>query len=378
MMIRTIKIKLPVSPEVFLPTINAYTEAFNYVCSIGYSQKDFNNISLHKKTYKITSTYLPSQLAISSRMKAYATLKPLKYLIKDNKIECPSSKRMSILYDIRSFSTAFDKGIVNLLTLKGRIKIPIKVPEYFKKYLTWRRKSATLFIRKNKVFLNIVFEKENPIVEQSNITTGIDRGINNIAVCSNNKFYSGKNTKKVCKKCQTLRSALQSCGSKSAKRHLRKLSKKENYFKTDTNHRISKEIIGQLPGGSIIVLEDLSEVRNKNRGKKLNKAIGSWAYYQLEQFLTYKGEEKGIKIEFINPAFTSQKCSKCGHTEKQNRKGSNFKCCKCGFQLNADLNASRNIKQNHLITISNQIRVSVNNPIVSSQYFAGSGTSPRL
>ena len=151
MMIRTIKIKLPVSPEVFLPTINAYTEAFNYVCSIGYSQKDFNNISLHKKTYKITSTYLPSQLAISSRMKAYATLKPLKYLIKANKIECPSSKRMSILYDKNSFTTAFDKGIISLLTLEGRVKIPIKVPEYFKKYLTWRRRSATLFIKNNKV-----------------------------------------------------------------------------------------------------------------------------------------------------------------------------------------------------------------------------------
>jgi len=372
---RTIKLELPVSPKVFLPTIDAYTKAYNFVCSVGFSQKDFNQFSLHYKTYKILTTYLPAQFAISSRMKAYETLKSVKHLIKKDKIECPKSKRCSIRYDARSFTTSFDKNMISLLTINGRVKVPIQVPKYFQKYLTWRRKSAELFIRKNKVYINIVFDKSNPEVKPSGITIGIDRGINNIAVASNNKFYSGKQVKRICNKYNKLKSSLQSCGSKSAKRHLKKLSGRENRFKTDANHRISKEIIANLPEGSVIVLEDLRGIRSKKRGKKLNKMIGTWTYFQLEQFLTYKAEEKGIQVVKVDPHFTSQKCSKCGHTEKKNRIGNNFKCCACGFRLNADLNASRNILQLHLVAISNQTGVSVNNPIVSTQHFVELETS---
>ncbi|EJF06793.1 transposase [Thiovulum sp. ES] len=46
----------------------------------------------------------------------------------------------------------------------------------------------------------------------------------------------------------------------------------------------------------------------------------------------------------VNPKFTSQKCSKCGYIDKENRKTqSEFKCLKCGHSENADLNASKNI-----------------------------------
>ena len=135
------------------------------------------------------------------------------------------------------------------------------------------------------------------------------------------------------------------------RRHLKKISKKENCFRRNVNHLISKQIIDNLPPGSVLVLEDLSGISRKKKkelGKRFNKQLNSWSYFQLEQFLIYKGEAKNIKIVKVSPSYTSQKCSKCGHTEKANRKGSNFKCRSCGFQINADLNASRNIKQNWL------------------------------
>jgi IS605 OrfB family transposase len=207
---------------------------------------------------------------------------------------------------------------------------------------------------------------------------GIDRGINNVAVTSENTFHSGKQVKRICNRYQQLRSKLQSCGSKSAKRHLRKLSGKENRFKKDCNHKISKQIISLLPEGCTIVLEDLKWITNKNRGKRLNKSIGTWSYFQLEEFLTYKAEEKDITIVKVDPHFTSQKCSHCGHTEKRNRIKGNFKCCECGFSLNADLNAARNIKQKHLDAISDQIGLSVNQPIVSAEHLVLSEASRRL
>ena len=61
--------------------------------------------------------------------------------------------------------------------------------------------------------------------------------------------------------------------------------------------------------------------------------------------LDYKGKLYGCEIIKVNPAYTSQKCSSCGHTERANRPSqSEFRCCQCGLEINADLNASINIR----------------------------------
>jgi len=60
--------------------------------------------------------------------------------------------------------------------------------------------------------------------------------------------------------------------------------------------------------------------------------------------IKYKSEMKNKFFREIDPAYTSQRCSTCGHIHKDNRKTqSSFLCTKCGFQWNADLNASHNI-----------------------------------
>lgn len=74
--IRTVKIQLKVDSEIFKPTIEAYTQAFNYVCEIAWNNQEFNGVKLHHLTYHKTreDTKLKSQLAISARMKATETL----------------------------------------------------------------------------------------------------------------------------------------------------------------------------------------------------------------------------------------------------------------------------------------------------------------
>ncbi|MDJ1422039.1 MAG: transposase [Candidatus Methanoperedens sp.] len=71
--------------------------------------------------------------------------------------------------------------------------------------------------------------------------------------------------------------------------------------------------------------------------------MNNWSFYQIEQFLRYKAEAAGKSVIMIDPRYTSQKCSNCGHIYKGNRKGNSFHCVKCGFSLHADLNAARNI-----------------------------------
>ena len=58
----------------------------------------------------------------------------------------------------------------------------------------------------------------------------------------------------------------------------------------------------------------------------------------------YKADRVGIKVKYINPSYTSQKCSRCGHIDKENRQTQEkFVCTQCGFELNADHNAAINI-----------------------------------
>lgn len=51
----------------------------------------------------------------------------------------------------------------------------------------------------------------------------------------------------------------------------------------------------------------------------------------------------GIPVVYVEPEYTSQRCFKCGHTEKANRDWDRFLCKMCGYRAHADLNASRNI-----------------------------------
>ena len=69
-----------------------------------------------------------------------------------------------------------------------------------------------------------------------------------------------------------------------------------------------------------------------------------WSPSEFQIFIKYKAKDAGKDVVYINPKHTSQKCSRCGYIDKNNRHGSVFKCKNCGLELNADLNASRNIE----------------------------------
>lgn len=150
-------------------------------------------------------------------------------------------------------------------------------------------------------------------------------------------------------------------GSKSAKRHLKKLSRKEKRFVTNVDHCISKTIVNTPY--DIFALEDLTSIRVQSRkGKEFNRKLNNWSFYQLAQFLEYKAEALGKSVIYIDPRYSSQKCSKCGNIKKSNRKGNSYHCS-CGLDIHADLNASRNIAQAGISCLS---RVSVNNPNVTA------------
>lgn len=351
-LVRTIKLKLNEDPNVFQPTIDAYTKAFNYTCNVGWNDKTHNGVQLHHKVYEETRQHLPSQLAVSARMKATEALKSVKArLKKGKKASCPQSKQIGVRYDARSYNVWWDRNKISLSTIEGRKTVKINVPEYFKQYLSWKRCSSDLFIRKGQVFLNIVVEKEMEDLISNGTFVGVDRGIKKLAVTSDKRFFGGGHVKQVSKRYQRLRSVLQSKGH-SGKRHFRKIASKENRFRRDVNHVVSKQIVQGLKPGTTLILEKLTGIKERttNKRKKKDKfEHNSWSYYQLEEFLKYKAAFKGVLVDYVSACYTSRGCSKCKHIARGNRTcQSRFKCKKCGYQCNADLNASFNIVFNYL------------------------------
>jgi putative transposase len=135
---------------------------------------------------------------------------------------------------------------------------------------------------------------------------------------------------------------------------------KVSNFRDTTNHKYSKYVIDMAIKNNcgIIQMEDLSGITKD----KENKFLKNWSYYDLQQKIEYKAKEKGIEVIYINPYKTSQRCSKCGYIDTNNRpkdeRGqSYFKCITCGFETNADFNAARNIAtQNIDLIIAENIK----------------------
>lgn len=356
-MILAYKIKLMPSEEqneVLLNTLNLYKQAINSPLLYGFQNKIVSGVELHKATYYPVKeqTQLPSQLICSARCKATEILKSIKTQTKGSfKTKQPSSNQFpAIRYDRNSCTIT--KEFVRVSTVNKRIQIPVVQSDWLDKIdFASIQRSAELKYHKSKAFwmLTIYVETKDPEQTKGDKIIGIDRGCKHIAVCSDNTFFDSKHLRNVKGKYKHLRKRLQSKGTKSAKRLLKKLSGKENRFVRDVNHCISKQIV-EMPY-DIIVLEKLSIKRKKEQGKRFNSILNGWSYYQLEQFIKYKATGEGKRVEFVDARYTSQKCSNCNHIDRSNRYQTSFKCKSCGFQLHADLNASRNIKNNFNATL---------------------------
>jgi IS605 OrfB family transposase len=339
--VATLKIKIPFN-SVLLETMEQYSKSAQTVVDIGFNQGISNKRVLHDATYKVVRDMLdlPAQLVCSSRDKACEVLKSV---FKKHGSQPLFKQFLAIRYDARSFS--FKKDQVSLCSINGRIKTPIQIAEYYKEYLDWDVDSADLiYDAKHRMFLHVVVSRDvdtNSSFCGNGKTVGVDVGVNPTAITSNKMFFHNK-TISVMKHYDHLRKVLQEKGTKSAKRHLKKMSGREQRFKKDVNHIISKEIINSLKKGDTIVMEDLTDIRKGKRGKH-NKWIHRWSFRQLQDFVKYKAERKGCKVLFVNPRNTSKRCSKCGSMNTKRVRGW-FYCNACGYSLNSHLNASFNIR----------------------------------
>lgn len=364
---RTVRIRLTLNSEqsdLLTRSVNAYTLSFNAVSSFGWKHKETNGVALHHATYyEHRKLYgLPAELTVSARVKATEALKSAKNRSsKGQKISCPNSTLCSIRYSKNAFSIWFDRLEVSLLTLEGRVKLPIKIPDFYLGYTTWKPCSADLIKdKKNRWWLHITVSKDILLSEPTEETLGVDLGIVKPATDSNGTHYGSEHWKVVEDRIFEHHHRLQSKGTKSARRRLRKVSGRQKRFRRDCDHILSKRLVRSVDPGSTLVFEKLTDIRSRAKQRKAQRRrFHGWSFAQLQAFTEYKAEARSVRVAYIDPRYTSQMCSECQHVEKGNRPSQVlFSCRKCGYTANADFNAARNIRDKYL-------RAAVNRPIVA-------------
>jgi putative transposase len=116
----------------------------------------------------------------------------------------------------------------------------------------------------------------------------------------------------------------------------------------DVNHTIAKTLVAKVVGTrKALALEDLTGIRERGTVRREQRyERHSWAFSQLRTFLTYTAAQASVPVYLVDPAYTSQRCSRCGYTDPANRQSqSSFKCRQCGFCCHADYNAAMNIQE---------------------------------
>ena len=256
------------------------------------------------------------------------------------------------------------------------ISIPVKVSQYHINTIGDSKLATTWNIKLNKYGkLEIigVYEKEviYPESPKVNNHVGIDIGLNNIIVTSDGEVIeqNPKIVKKLDKLVEKqanrqrleehLRKKYNNEEFKLGDKHYKKMENRLARFVTCDNRHKLKQLVESYEGTNTqIIMEDLDLHEAKTHHKKTNRMIKRLHIHRIKEDIMKYSKENGIKVGVVNPAYTSQTCSSCGHVSKENRKSQEaFKCVRCGHESNADINASINIKNRYF-----DDRISLNTP----------------
>jgi IS605 OrfB family transposase len=263
----------------------------------------------------------------------------------------PSFTAPTITYDPRCM-TVFDDGTVSLATVEGRVTCELALPDdpdgYQHQFLddeAWTLGESTLTVENGGFRLHLGFKKRVTDRETAEDGTvlGVDLGVENLAVTSTARFFSGRELQHVCREFARRRRELEETGTRSSHLTAQRIAGRERRYIRNELHEISRAIVDEARTYecSVIVLEELEGIYDTIATAAF---AHRWAYRRLCEFIEYKTEGCGIRVEYVDPRYTSQRCSECGHGARQNRpERSRFECANCGSQANADYNAAKNV-----------------------------------
>ncbi len=271
-------LKLAPSPEqskALFDTMHAFNAACNAIAETAFAEQLANKFELQKLVYGEART----QYGLSAQMAIRAISKGVEAYKRDKSIKPIFRKQGAITFDERIMSF---KGLntVSLLTLHGRLLVPFRVGGYQEARLNQIKGQADLLYRNGVFSLAVTLEVPEPPPGEPTDTLGVDLGIVNLATSSDGETFSGAQVEVVRQRSQCLRQRLQKRGTKSARRHLGKLSGKEARFRKNTNHVISKRIVEKAKHHhQALAIEELRHIRRRtertvNHSQRAGRVLG--------------------------------------------------------------------------------------------------------
>jgi IS605 OrfB family transposase len=334
-----------------------YTRYQNTVSEIAFQTKKFHPISLQKEVYHQVPSALNSTIrctAIRSVSAAYASAKSNKHKVQEPFKFVRGSA--TLLYK-KDFSFKPD-GSISISTLQGRKRFAFTVPKHFlADFASAKSYDCLKVLSDGRVSLCVTLVV--PDCQGTN-AIGVDLGIRNAIVASSDSstlFVSGNKVNIANRKARQKRRRLQlklndHKTNKRRTRGVRRALKRLGRRGSNRNSTFCKEAAAKLckwaPQGSILVFEDLKfkQQTKKNYQQRVGtrRKLSQFFYGKLLRACKNRAERDGMPVVKVNPAYTSQKCRKCG--EIGSRTGTKFQCL-CGHREHADVNASHNIRLNY-------------------------------
>jgi len=291
------------------------------------------------KKYQYLYSYMMKNHPDSSFVKKKYSELNLKDVIRTKYFTIPKINNISInltneFFDIKE-GNHFDNYVKIILPFfngKGtralKVHVPLKNHRHSNKLRRngySLRNNIQLKKVKGEYYINMVWYKEDPQKRTEGSSLGLDMGYKKLITTSNGDII-GDDMFNLYDKIGNKKQ-----GSKNFKQLL-------TYRDNLINYHINKM---DLTNVKSLIIEDLINV--KHNKKYFNSKIQRWSYRKTIDKLERICMEKGINVVKVSPHYTSQTCSSCGNIDKDSRKGEEYKCISCGYEIDADVNASINI-----------------------------------
>lgn len=335
--------------DLLLSTLLEHQKVWNYLSEFVFNSKRVDKKELHDKNYyKCRGLFpdCPSQLIIRAKDSVYSTYKGI--ISNHHNIRQPAKQeKLSLRLDKRIYTFLPDNRI-KLTTIDKRVTCSYtpypKFQEMFSKYSVC---DPLLFYRDGQFWLSVSFDVPTPTLIE-NSCLGVDLGIKRLATTSEGKCFVDKKFLKEKRKLRYLKRILQSKAktsfSRSAKKKLETLRRKEQNKNKNESYLIANEIL--KTSSNVIVMEDLSGIKKQNRGKKFNNKQSQVPYYDLRRIITYKALLRGKEVVTVDPAYTSK--NDYTGIERGTRKGCRYYTSD-GKVYDADWNAAINIARRYSV-----------------------------
>ena len=367
---RTAVVKLAVSDEqrdVLHRTADQYLYCANRTADYCWFNTSYTECKTNKRQVRDAlyndlrnETELQAQLVQAAIKRAVEAIKGVvERWKKGQRVSCPTFTAETMDYDMRS--ATFYRNKVSLATVAGRVEpsfvLPADSPTPYEQYVLsedYEIRESTLRYDAvtDEFYLHISTRRidsddaEVPVDTEypDQTVLGIDLGVNSLAVSSTGRFWNGDDYDHWCREFEKRRGKMQQRGTQAAHNALLRLGKREEAWRKQYIHTVANEIVTEAIEHhcDVIVFEDLTDIRERLPQAEWHHI---WAFRRLFEYVSYKAPEQGVSVEQVTSNHTSQRCSRtdCGFTHDDNRHGEQFQCQKCGYEVNADYNAAKNI-----------------------------------